>query len=137
MRFALAVVAAFLALPAGSASALTLDEILARYVGARGGAAKIETIKSLRATGKAVFGGGEFSIEAAWGLLQKRPGMIRNEITLPGLTAGEASDGQGGWSPSPGQRRRDAKTGSAAYARDLSQRADIEGPLVRCHEKGQ
>ena len=118
MRFAVAVVAAFLALPAGSASALTMDEILARYVEARGGAAKIEAIKSLRATGKVVFGGGESAIEAAWGRLQKRPGMIRSEITLQGLTAVEAFDGQEGWSLSPFQGRRDAEKGSADDARE-------------------
>ncbi len=136
MRFAVAVVAAFLALPAGSANALTMDEILARYVEARGGAAKIEAIKSLRATGKVVLGGGEFAIEEAWGRLQKRPGMIRSEITLQGLTSVEAFDGQESWSLSPFQGRRDAEKGSADDARDMAQRADIEGPLVHWREKG-
>jgi len=136
MRFAVAVVAAFLALPAGSAGALTVDEILMRYVEARGGAAKIEAIKSLRATGKVVFGEGEFAIEAGWGVLQKRPGMIRSEITLQGLTAVEAFDGQESWSLSPFQGRRDAEKGSADDARDMAQRADIEGPLVHWREKG-
>src|SRR6266508_5688372 len=114
-----------------------MDEILESYVEARGGAAKIVAIKSLRATGKVVFGGGEFAIEEAWARLQKRPGMIRSEITLQGLTAVEAFDGQEGWSLSPFQGRRDAEKGSADDARDMAQRADIEGPLVRWHEKGR
>src|SRR6266542_236853 len=136
MGFAVAVGTAFLALPAGSAGALTGGEILARHVEARGGAAKMEAIKSIRATGKVVFGGGEFAIEAGWALLQKRPGMIRSEITLQGLTAVEAFDGQEGWSLSPFQGRRDAEKGSADEARDMAQRADIEGPLVHWREKG-
>ncbi len=79
MRLALGILTTLLALPAGPAGALTVDEVLARYVEARGGIAKLAAIKSLRATGKAVFGGGEFAIEAAWVRLQKRPGMMRTE----------------------------------------------------------
>jgi photosystem II stability/assembly factor-like uncharacterized protein/outer membrane lipoprotein-sorting protein len=136
MRFAIAVAGALLTLSAGPARALTVDEIVAKAVEARGGLAKIEAIQSVRATGKVVFGGGEFSIEAGFGLLQKRPGMIRSETTLQGLTAVEAFDGQEGWNLSPFQGRRDAQKGSADDARAFAQRADIEGPLVHWREKG-
>jgi hypothetical protein len=93
MQFVIALVAALLTLPAGSAHSFTVDEIVAKAVEARGGLARIEAIQSVRATGKVVFGGGEFAIEAGFGLLQKRPGMIRSETTLQGLTAVEAFDG--------------------------------------------
>src|SRR6185369_4580879 len=118
MRFAIAVAAFSLSLPAGPARALTVDEIVAKAIEARGGPAKIEAIKSVRATGKALFGGGGgFSVEAGFGLLQKRPGMIRSETTIQGLTAVEAFDGQEGWNLSPFQGRRDAQKGSADDAR--------------------
>ncbi len=136
MRFALGILAALLTLPARPTGALTVDEILARYVEARGGAAKLAAIRSFRATGKAVFGGGEFAVHADWGLLQKRPGMIRSETTLQGLTGVEAFDGQEAWSLFPFQGRRDAQKESADEARDMTRRADIEGPLVRWREKG-
>ncbi len=136
MRFAMALVAGLLSLSAGPAHSLTVDEIVARYVEARGGMAKIEAIRSLRATGKVVFGGGEFSIEAGFGLLQKRPGMIRSERTIQGLTAVEAFDGREAWSLSPFQGKRDAQKGSADDAREDAQDADIEGPLVHWREKG-
>ena len=83
MNTMIALVTALLALPAESPKVLTVDSIVARYVEARGGLAKIDAIKSLRMTGKVVFGGGEFSIEAALGRLQKRPGMIRTHCSTP------------------------------------------------------
>ena len=78
MRNAFGVLLSVLLLQAGAAYALTADEVVARYVDARGGAQKLSALKSLRLTGKAVFGGGDFSIEARWAQLQKRPGMIRS-----------------------------------------------------------
>ena len=136
MRIAVAFVAALLALPANSGRALTVDEIVARYVEARGGAAKLEAIRSLRMTGKARFGGGDSPIEASFGQLQKRVGMIRTEITLQGLTAVDAYDGSESWSLSPFQGVRDAQKNSADEARQMERDADIEGPLVHWREKG-
>jgi len=84
MRRLSLVLAAVLCLTGGAASALTVDEIVAKNLEARGGAAKLAAIKTLKATGKAVFGGGGFSQEAEIGVLQKRGGMIREETTLQG-----------------------------------------------------
>ena len=49
------------------ASAETLDEILAKNLAARGGEAKLREVKTLRLTGRVVFGGGDSSIEAPMG----------------------------------------------------------------------
>src|SRR5947207_2567771 len=135
MRLAIAVVTAVLVFPAG-ARGLTVEEILAKNLEARGGAAKIDAIRSLRLTGKIVFGGGDNAIEAALAGVKKRPAMIRTEVTLQGLTAVDAFDGKEAWSLSPFQGRRDAQKESADEARALAQDADIEGPLVHWREKG-
>ena len=82
------------------------------------------------------FGFGSGQIEAGWAQLQKRPGMIRTEVTLQGLTAVDAYDGHEGWSLDPFQGRRDAQKDSADDAREIAQDADIEGPLVHWREKG-
>jgi photosystem II stability/assembly factor-like uncharacterized protein/outer membrane lipoprotein-sorting protein len=119
-----------------SASAETLDQILARNLAARGGADKLHAIQSLRLTGRATFGGGDFSVEAAWGLVQKRPGSIRSELTLQGLTQVSAYDGQKGWSVSPFGGRRDADEASEDDARSLAQSADLDGPLIDWRAKG-
>jgi outer membrane lipoprotein-sorting protein len=136
MRKAFGVLLSVLLLQAGAAYALTADEVVARYVDARGGAQKLAALKSLRLTGKAVFGGGDFSLEARWAQLQKRPGMIRSEVTLQGLTAVEAYDGKGAWELQPFQGRREPNRTSADDAKKLAQDADLEGPLVNFRAKG-
>ncbi|HWU90281.1 MAG TPA: hypothetical protein VN253_23615, partial [Kofleriaceae bacterium] len=118
------------------AAAETLDQILARNLAARGGEARLRGVKSLRLTGRATFGGGDFSVEAAWGLAQKRPGMLRMEMTLQGLTQVTAYDGREGWSMSPFGGRRDPERSSADDARALAQQADLDGPLVDWRAKG-
>ena len=61
----------------GAARAVTLDELLAKNLAARGGAANVQKLQSLRLTGRAVFTGGMGrrggSIEMAWAQVQKRP----------------------------------------------------------------
>ena len=59
----------------------TLEQILGRNLAARGGD-KFREVKALRLTGRLTFGGGDFSIDAAWGQVQERNGMIRGEVTL-------------------------------------------------------
>src|ERR1700737_3001417 len=119
-----------------SARALTADEVVARHGDALGGAARRAKIQSLRLTGKAIFGFGDFQFETAWAQLQKRPGMVRTETTLKGLTAVEAYDRRGGWSLDPFQGRRDAEKNTADEAKLMAQNADIEGPLVGWRAKG-
>ena len=92
MHIATAVLAALLCLPAASARALTVEEIVNLNVAARGGSQKLSAIQSLRLTGKMIFSFGDNQIETAWGRVIKRPGMIRTDVTLQGLTAVDAYD---------------------------------------------
>jgi photosystem II stability/assembly factor-like uncharacterized protein/outer membrane lipoprotein-sorting protein len=136
MHIATAVLAALLCLPAASARALTVEEIVNRNVAARGGAQKLQAIQSLRLTGKMIFSFGDNQIETAWGRVVKRPGMIRTEVTLQGLTAVDAYDGTDSWSLNPFQGVRNAQKNSADEAREMTREADIDGPLMRWREKG-
>jgi photosystem II stability/assembly factor-like uncharacterized protein len=115
-----------------AAPQLTVDEIVARYVEARGGAERLAAIHSLRMTGKVRFGG----TEAPVARVAKRPGMIRSELTLQGLTSVEAWDGKEGWGLEPFGGRRDPERHSAEDSKGTAQDADFEGPLVRWREKG-
>ena len=133
-RFGLLVVS--LALQSGAVHALTADEIVTRYIEARGGAEKIQTLRSVRLTGKLEFGRRSSVVVADWGEIIKRPGMLRDETTMQGLTSVDAFDGKDAWSVSPFQGRRDPQRASADETRQRAQQADIEGPLVRWHEKG-
>ena len=102
-------------------SSLTVDEIVASNLEARGGAARLAAIRSLRLTGKAVFGGGDFKIEAEVARLVKRPGMIREEIDAAGPDRGQAWDGQEGWArrPLPGPSRPAAQLARTRRSRWL------------------
>jgi photosystem II stability/assembly factor-like uncharacterized protein len=119
-----------------TAGAATLEEILAKNLAARGGEAKLREIKSLRLTGRLTFGGGDFSIDTVWGQVQRRPGAMRSEITVQGLTAINAYDGHEGWTISPFQGRRDAEKASDDDARPLAQQAELDGPLIGWRDKG-
>ncbi|HEX2686729.1 MAG TPA: hypothetical protein VHN14_08925 [Kofleriaceae bacterium] len=121
---------------ANASRAATLDEILAKNLTARGGEAKLREIKTLRLTGRVMFGGRGRSIEAPWGQVQKRPGLVRSETTLQGLTQVSAYDGREGWAVTPFQGRLDAEKASDDDARALAQQAEIDGPLVGWRDKG-
>src|SRR5437763_1814280 len=63
MRQRIGVLLAGILLQAGAASALTADEVVARNLSARGGAAKIAAIRSLRLAGTASFSFGDNKVE--------------------------------------------------------------------------
>jgi photosystem II stability/assembly factor-like uncharacterized protein/outer membrane lipoprotein-sorting protein len=132
----LVLIAAVLGLAAPSAYALTADELVAKNVAAHGGIEKLRAHRSVRFTGKMVMGDGEWSMEAAWGELQKRPAAIRTEVTLQGLTAIDAYDGKEAWSVEPFGGRRDAKRLSEDQTRVMAEGADFDGPLVDYKQKG-
>ena len=64
MRNGMGPLLAGLLLQAGAARALTAEELVARNLEARGGAAKIAAIRSLRSTGTASFTFGDAKIDA-------------------------------------------------------------------------
>src|SRR6202043_3677452 len=82
---------------AAPAPKLPVGQILARHAEARGGAARIDAIHSMRFTGRIVFGGGDRQIQGEFGQLQRRPGAVRTEVTLQGLTQVQAYDGKDSW----------------------------------------
>ena len=125
-----------LAAHAGAAPALTVDEIVARHVEALGGAERLAAVRSLRLTGTDVIGGGDFRIDAEWALLVARPGQVRSEVSLQGLTAIDAFDGKDAWSVQPFDGRRDAQKTSADEAKDLAREAEAFGPLAGWRERG-
>src|SRR5216683_462623 len=123
----------------GAARAITVDELLAKNLAARGGAANVQKLKTLRLTGRAVFAGMArrgATIETAWAQMQERPGKIRSEVTRQGLTAVQAWNGKEGWKLTPFRGRREPERASQDDARALAQDADIEGQLISWREKG-
>jgi photosystem II stability/assembly factor-like uncharacterized protein len=115
---------------------LGVDDIVARHTEALGGQARLAALRSLRLVGKLTFGGGNMSIDLVWTAMLKRPGMIRDEATLQGLTGLSVFDGKDGWQVQPFAGRKEPEHSSLDDCKGLAQRADFEGPLVRWKEKG-
>src|ERR1700750_2719953 len=113
---------------------LTVDELVAKNVAAKGGADALRALQSVRLTGKLLVNEGQ--IQLAYVETKKRPGAIRDEVTLQGRTAIQAYDGTQGWKVSPFQGRKDPEKMSADDTKSLMEDADIDGPLVDWKAKG-
>jgi hypothetical protein len=124
-------VAAGLAPPAGGGP--TLDDIIARHVAARGGAARIKALQSVRMIGKATTGAGRRALVTRE---VKRPGRVRMEFAFQGMTGVYAWDGEHGWQVSPLDGSLDPQPLSAENADLAVEQCDIEGPLVDWKAKG-
>jgi outer membrane lipoprotein-sorting protein len=111
----------------------TVDTIVADYIATRGGLSKIRAIKTLRQTGRAFAGQGR---EALVVRELKRPGRIRFQFTIQGVTAVFASDGKQGWKVSPFEDDMQLKDLPAEVTEEAGEQADIEGPLVDWKAKG-
>ncbi len=115
------------------ASAQTVDEIVAKHLAARGGAAKIAAIESLRTTAKAR---GPEGREAIVVREVKRPDRIRLEFTAQGVTGVYAYDGERGWRVSPFDGDMEPEPMPPEGTRSAIEWSDIGGPLVDWKAKG-
>jgi hypothetical protein len=136
MRQALApvlVVSAILAGPPTAARAQTADQVVARYVQARGGAAKIRAVQTLRLTGKMTLPG----VEAPLVLELKRPNRMRTEFVFQGKTGVRAFDGRNAWMILPVLGMDQPQPMPPEDARDAREQADIDlSPLIDPQAKG-
>ena len=113
---------------------LTVDELVAKNVAAKGGADALRALQSVRFTGKMLVNEGQFQL--AYVETKKRPGEVRSEATLQGMTAIQAYDGEQAWKVYPFQGRKDPEKMSADDTKSLIEEAEIDGPLVNWKAKG-
>jgi hypothetical protein len=131
LRFVLPIVAAALIASVESAQdpkPPTLDELVAKNIEAKGGAPALQALQSLKLTGKLLVNQGQ--IEFAYNQTKKRPGAVRTDATLQGMTLVQAYDGKDGWKISPFQGRKDPEKMSADDVKSLIEDSEIDGPLV-------
>jgi hypothetical protein len=112
----------------------TVDELVAKNIQAKGGAAALHDLQSLRLTGKLLVQQGQ--IELAYAQTKKRPDEVRAEASLQGMTQIQAYDGNEGWRVSPFFGRKDPERMSADDVKALVEDTEIDGPLVEWKEKG-
>ena len=131
MRKALAL--AGLAFVAAPLPAQTVDSIIAKYVQASGGMARIQALQTLRRAGKYTGGGG---FEATVVQENKRPNSVREEFSLQGMTGINAYDGHNGWKIEPWNGKRDPESLGEEEMHGILDDADFDGPLVNYQAKG-
>jgi outer membrane lipoprotein-sorting protein len=112
--------------------AQTADELLAKYVQARGGADKIKAVRSVRMTGSMTTG--DLSIPVT--LVLKRPNMVRMDFDVQGTKNVRAFDGQAGWTMMPVMGNPAPAPITGPELHELEDQADIDGPLVDAKAKG-
>ena len=136
LRFLIALASALIApaVFAQSNNAPTVDELVSKNVEAKGGANALQTLQSLRLTGKLLVNQGQ--IELAYLETKKRPDEVRTEASLQGMTQIQAYDGKEGWRVSPFFGRKDPERMSADDVKALVEDAEIDGPLVDWKAKG-
>jgi hypothetical protein len=109
-----------------------VDDVVRRYLDARGGIVKLRAVQALRLTGTMELPG----IETPFVLELKRPNKMRTEFTVEGRTGIRAFDGRQAWVqlPLPGERPQPMRPDEAAEARA---QADVDlSPLVDAASKG-
>lgn len=121
------------ALVAAAASAQTVDELIEKNLAARGGKDKIKAVQSVRMTGKMAMSS---NMEMPFSMEMARPGKVRMDMTLQGMTMVMAYDGQSGWVIVPFTGKKDPEPMPADQLKDMKQRSDMDGVLVDYKEKG-
>ena len=134
--FFLAAAAAIPTLRAQSPTATpTVDELVAKNIEAKGGAAALEAIKTIRFEGRLLVNQGQ--IELIFSETKKRPNKVRTDAVLQGMNLVQAYNGTSGWKIYPFQGRKDPEKMSADEAKSLVEEAEIGGPLENWKEQGK
>jgi hypothetical protein len=68
--------------------------------------------------------------------MNMRPDLVRQDLSIQGMTAVQAYDGSVGWQTQPFRGRKDPELMGEDTLRDLLLAADFDGPLVDYAEKG-
>jgi hypothetical protein len=132
MRHAVIVLVAVLCL-SFTTHAQSAEELINRNIQAKGGMDKIRAVNTARMTGR-LEGGGGFT--AGVGRENQRPNLIRQTLSLQGMTAVSAYDGSVGWQIQPFRGHKDPELMGDDDLRNLLLDADLDGPLVDSKEKG-
>jgi outer membrane lipoprotein-sorting protein len=125
-----AVLTVLLGLAAGAAQAQTVDEIVARNIEAKGGAALLAATTSVRTVGKGTMQGAQVSVSSA----SKRPSFFRNEMEMGGQKLVQGFDGSTLWMAAGNSPAQALPPGPQTES--LKQSSQIDSPLLNYKEKG-
>jgi hypothetical protein len=118
---------------ASRTDAQSVDSIIARVAAAQGGLGPLHTVRSKRLTGHITF---DSATSGTIVVEQRRPDMIREEITTGGQTLVRAFDGVSGWMNVPTGDGAGVHVLSGDEARNIAAEADFDGALIDARVKG-
>ena len=118
------------------ASSQTAEELVNKNIQAKGGMDKIKSAKTRLTVGRVRGGGRRRSTTAAFRQMNMRQDLVRQNVSMQGMTAVQAYDGSVGWQTQPFRGRKDPELMGEDNLRDLLLDADFDGPLVDYATKG-
>jgi hypothetical protein len=111
----------------------SLDDIMARYIEARGGLEAIRSVTTIRMKGTMTSGPGN---PVPVVIEMKRPAMMRMDMIVDGAMGTQAFDGTEGWVVMPFAGITTPDRMPPDVAREARAQADFDGPLVDHASKG-
>jgi hypothetical protein len=115
-----------------AALAMDVDELIAKSIEATGGKDVIKSVKSMQIEGNILVQG----MEIPFTMMQKRPGKLKIEAAIMGMSMTQCfADGQG-WAINPMLGSTDPQPMPEMEAKSFSIQADMDGPLMDYKEKG-
>ncbi|HCN06160.1 MAG TPA: hypothetical protein DIS79_11130, partial [Bacteroidetes bacterium] len=115
-------------------SAITLDEIVAKNIEARGGEAAFKKIQTLKAN--VAMSMAQAGMEMSMAITMKRPQKVRVEIEVMGAKIIQAYDGKSGWSINPMTGSDKPQQMSEEELKDVRENANMDGDFVDYKAKG-
>ena len=112
----------------------TADELLARHIEAIGGSTKLDSIKTMRVTGKSSFGTG--STKSRTVIEFKRPQKLRMDMTHERKTIVQVLDGSTGWLIMSSADKPAPVPLPAEVTEMMKDQCDFRGALVDHKKKG-
>lgn len=111
---------------------LKLDDVLAEYIEAKGGMEVIQSMKTMKTSGKMMMG----VMEAPFEFTYKAPDKVHTTFEVQGMKGIQAYNGEMGWQVMPFMGKDDPVALSADELKQVKEQSDIEGPLVNHEAKG-
>ena len=118
----------------GAEKPQTADELVARHIEALGGPAKLDSIQTIRITGKSSFGTG--STKSRTVIEFKRPQKLRMDMTHEGKTIVQVLDGSTGWVIMSSAGKPTPVPMPPDVIELMKDQADLRGALVDHRDKG-
>jgi hypothetical protein len=117
------------------APALTVDQLVAKNLEAKGGGPALAAIKSLRLEGRMLVNQGQLEFKVSE--VKERPGKVRADAAIQGMALVQAYDGSSGWKIYPFLGRKDPAKMTTDEAKSLVEEAEIGGPLENWKADGK